>query len=282
MAWGGCVGLAAALLVVAGTAGAGTERGGGAPEPMGSADPGAEPGPGVVAAGPGKIKPCIETPAHRHRGSDTDGRVRGTAPHHPGAGDRPAGSRVVASAAGARPHRRTAGSDEPGAEVRGIAARIAAAPSGLSREAATALAAAIVREARVARLDPLLVAAVIEVESSFRPRAVSRAGALGLMQVMPATGAWLAAEAGRPDRGTPPHLLEPEWNVALGVRYLAHLLERFGRVEEALVAYNAGPNRARRILSGEQRTRWLDGYPRKVLALRDRLRAEVAASARSP
>ena len=163
------------------------------------------------------------------------------------------------------------------AEALGIAGRISGAPTGLTPKQERRLASAIVREAEAAGLDPLLVAAVIEVESSFRPGAGSRAGALGLMQVMPETGAWLAARFGAPERGTEPDLLDPEWNVALGVRYLALLVRRFGRVDEALVAYNAGPGRARTLLAGEHRTRWLEGYPRKVLALRDRLRREAGA-----
>jgi soluble lytic murein transglycosylase len=167
-------------------------------------------------------------------------------------------------------------------EALAIAARIGGAPTGLSPRAERALARTIVREARAAGLDPLLVVAVIEVESAFRPGAVSPAGAIGLMQVMPATGAWLAARAGRPERGEGPHLLEPEWNVALGVRYLSLLIRQFGRVDEALVAYNAGPARAREVLSGEARPRWLAGYPRKVLSLHDGLRRCAAVRWRCP
>lgn len=176
----------------------------------------------------------------------------------------------------------SAGGDESVAESLAIAARIAGAPTGHSPSDARELAASIVREARAVDLDPLLVAAVIEVESSFRPEAISRAGALGLMQVMPATGAWLAARFGRPDHATDRHLLDPEWNVALGVRYLALLVRWFGRVDEALVAYNAGPNRARELLAGEERERWLAGYPRKVLERRDSLRSDALAGRPRP
>ena len=77
-----------------------------------------------------------------------------------------------------------------------------------------------------------LVRAVIQAESAFNPRAVSPKGALGLMQLMPAT----AAEFGVTDA------FNPEQNVRAGVKYLKQLLDTYdGRVELALAAYNAGP-----------------------------------------
>ena len=81
-------------------------------------------------------------------------------------------------------------------------------------------------------VDPRLVTAVIEVESAWDPRAVSRKGAMGLMQLMPAT----AVEYGV---GNP---FEPEENISGGVAYLRHLLDRYDqKIELALAAYNAGP-----------------------------------------
>lgn len=82
-------------------------------------------------------------------------------------------------------------------------------------------------------LDPALVAAVVEVESGFDASAISPVGAMGLMQIMPGT----AAEWG---------LMEPfdaAANVDTGAAYLAWLLDRYGSVELALAAYNAGPGR---------------------------------------
>lgn len=82
------------------------------------------------------------------------------------------------------------------------------------------------------RLDPLLVAAVVKVESRFSPRAVSPRGAVGLMQVLPAT----AARYGRVD------LHDPHENLDAGCRYLASLLDLHdGDLSLALAAYNAGP-----------------------------------------
>lgn len=84
------------------------------------------------------------------------------------------------------------------------------------------------------QLDWMLVEAVVHVESRHQPQARSPKGALGLMQVIPATGARYGA--GRPDE-----LLDPRRNLAVGTRYLKDLLRLFqGRTDLALAAYNAG------------------------------------------
>lgn len=81
-------------------------------------------------------------------------------------------------------------------------------------------------------VDSLLLAAVVEAESQFAPRAVSPCGAVGLMQLLPATG----REYGAAD------LLDPYANVDAGSRYLRALLDRFKeRSDLALAAYNTGP-----------------------------------------
>lgn len=156
----------------------------------------------------------------------------------------------------------------------GIAELFDAAP-GWKRADRRRAAAAVVREARAAGLDPLLVAGVIWVESSFRDRAVSPVGAMGLMQVMPATGTWFGEKIGAPVRD-PEELFDPERNIHIGVRYLSWLLKRFGRLDHALVAYNAGPTRARAILRGPDAGRWLSRYPTQVLQVQRRLQARLA------
>ena len=98
----------------------------------------------------------------------------------------------------------------------------------------------IEQHAKANGLDPALVKAVVAVESAFDPRAVSPKGAVGLMQVIPATGAryGLVADA---KRSIEQKLFEPATNVRIGTRYLADLLRRFDSdVTLALAGYNAG------------------------------------------
>jgi len=91
-------------------------------------------------------------------------------------------------------------------------------------------------------LDPAVVAALVCQESTFDPGAVSRAGARGLMQVIPPTGRQLARNLGVPYRSRALH--DPATSLDFGTRYLRQMLDRFeGRIERALAAYNAGPHR---------------------------------------
>ncbi len=113
-------------------------------------------------------------------------------------------------------------------------------------------------------LDPYLVAGVVRQESAFDPRAVSPADAVGLMQVLPATGRQLARSAG-PRRFNRQSLTTPEVNVHLGALFLAELMERYGGdVPLALSAYNAGPTRAnrwRRFPESEHPRRFIERIP---------------------
>jgi hypothetical protein len=81
------------------------------------------------------------------------------------------------------------------------------------------------------QVDPVLVRLIIEQESAFDPLAFSPAGAMGLMQLMPDT-AWLLGVSDP---------FDPEQNIEAGVRYFAQQMDRFGSLELALAAYNAGP-----------------------------------------
>ena len=96
----------------------------------------------------------------------------------------------------------------------------------------------IIQEAAAAYdLDPLLIRSVMQAESAFHPYAVSRAGAEGLMQLMPA----LADEMGVSDS------FDPRENIMGGVRYLKRLLEYHnGNLDLALASYNAGPGNVKR------------------------------------
>ncbi len=90
-------------------------------------------------------------------------------------------------------------------------------------------------------IDPRLLAAVIRTESGFRSHAASRAQALGLMQIEPATGAWIAGKTGDPGF-TVLDLMDPAVNVPMGAWYLSELRRELGgRMLPAVAAYNAGP-----------------------------------------
>jgi soluble lytic murein transglycosylase len=96
--------------------------------------------------------------------------------------------------------------------------------------------------AREDGLDPALVAALILQESSYDAAALSRAGARGLMQVMPATGRRIARDKGVRFKRTA--LVDPETSLDFGTHYLRQMSERYqGAVEKVLAAYNAGPHR---------------------------------------
>ena len=100
-------------------------------------------------------------------------------------------------------------------------------------------------------LDPYLVAAVIFAESGGDREAVSPKGAVGLMQIMPATGAWIAEKLTL-EPYSDESLVVARDNIRLGCWYLAYLLERYGDGESALAAYNAGPGNVDKWLSDER------------------------------
>lgn len=111
------------------------------------------------------------------------------------------------------------------------------------------------REAAQRRgIDPYLVAAVVREESSYYPRAVSRAGARGLMQLMPATARLMAP---------PGDLDDPGFNIELGTRFLAGLMREFNDPRLALAAYNAGPKNVRQWMS-TRRTDDLEAFVEQI------------------
>lgn len=115
--------------------------------------------------------------------------------------------------------------NEPGeARSRRLAQRLLPVPDG-------EMLGSIEEHASRADLDPKLVQAVIQVESGYNPRALSRKGAMGLMQLMPQTARELAVD----------DPWDPDQNVRGGTTYLRRMIDRFGDLELALAAYNAGP-----------------------------------------
>jgi len=93
-----------------------------------------------------------------------------------------------------------------------------------------------------AGVDVHLVAGIIRQESTFQRDAVSRAGAVGLMQILPSTGRILSRRLRL--RYSRARLTQPEYNLRLGTTHLADVLGRFDKLELALAAYNAGPDNA--------------------------------------
>lgn len=117
-----------------------------------------------------------------------------------------------------------------------LCARICAAPPTLAPEEryATEIDAALLSTRAIFAVPRELVLAVIRQESAFNPNAVSKAGAVGLMQIMPPTAQKLGIRSDS--------LGEPATNILAGVRLLAHLLDYYhGDLISVLVAYNARP-----------------------------------------
>jgi soluble lytic murein transglycosylase len=137
------------------------------------------------------------------------------------------------------------------------------------------------QQARDKNLDPALIAAVIYAESRFVENRTSAAGALGLMQVTPATAADIARKSGGV-AFTTADLATPQVNIAYGAYQLRHLLNRFdGDEAAALAGYNAGPGKAAEW-GGSGLTVASIPYPetkayvQRVLAIREQYRRKYA------
>jgi hypothetical protein len=132
----------------------------------------------------------------------------------------------------------------------------AAAPEPLPASLAAVPYAALIEDlSAVHGVDPVLVKALIKVESGYRARARSRKGAMGLMQIMPATARQYSVR----------NPYDPKANLEAGIRHLAGLLGRF-EVSVALAAYNAGEGAVRRF-GGVPPYRETRNYVRRILAL---------------
>jgi soluble lytic murein transglycosylase-like protein len=138
-------------------------------------------------------------------------------------------------------------------------ARIQAAnsPAATPSQSPQDIDAAITMAAARHNVDPNLVRAVVKVESNFNPNAVSRKGAMGLMQLMPSTARELKVQ----------NPFDPQQNVDAGVRHLKQLLESYrGDVKLTLAAYNAGSGAVARS-AGVPRYAETQNYVRRITSL---------------
>jgi soluble lytic murein transglycosylase-like protein len=129
------------------------------------------------------------------------------------------------------------------------AAPAAALPDGPYREIIAAMSEAH-------GVDPLLVRALIQVESNYKPKARSPRGAMGLMQLMPSTAREYKVR----------NPFDPRTNIEAGIKHLKALIDRLGTTEMALAAYNAGEGAVTRF-NGIPPYRETRNYVRKILAL---------------
>lgn len=118
----------------------------------------------------------------------------------------------------------------------------------------------VVRAAERHDVDPNLLFAIMRVESVYNPRIISYAGAIGLMQIMPRTGHFIARNQGSEDF-TVDRLVDPEVNIDFAAWYMSSLIERFdGRIPLAVASYNGGPHNVRLWLRNQPRDLALDAF----------------------
>jgi soluble lytic murein transglycosylase-like protein len=133
------------------------------------------------------------------------------------------------------------------------------------------------------RLDPILVAAVTYAESAFRTQARSNVGAMGLMQIMPKTGLFIANKAGEPWQGIS-SLQDPQTNISFGVFYLRYLYDKFdGQIPYVLAAYNWGPGNVYKFKAGQKLSMPAEtrNYVKKITRLSNLWNNELAAKRES-
>jgi soluble lytic murein transglycosylase-like protein len=149
-------------------------------------------------------------------------------------------------------------------ETAEIYSTLRSANRDLNHVSATAVAETIWQESKKHALDPMLVLAIIKVESEFRPTAVSPYGARGLMQLLPAVAHSLVDDADVDEWNGAKSLHDPVTNIKLGAFYLGRLQERFGDLTVALTAYNHGPTWVQRQI--ENKIALPETYAKKVLS----------------
>lgn len=149
------------------------------------------------------------------------------------------------------------------ADVR-VVSVLKTAAQGLDERTRTEVAQTVSEAAQTYRIDPMLILAVMKVESTFDPKAISNAQAYGLMQVRKIVVKDVAAELGISPRDGDRLLSSHAFNIRVGVHYLSKLLIMFrGDVKKALMAYNAGPTSVARLYNNRPAPE--GGYQGRVL-----------------
>jgi soluble lytic murein transglycosylase-like protein len=170
-----------------------------------------------------------------------------------------------------------------GGEVLRIYSLIKLNGADFSEKHAWKIAKTIARESRTYSIDPMLVMAVINVESRFRVNAVSEDGARGLMQIRPEAALEVSQLAGSKTTATaevlrPESLHDPATNIKIGVSYLSYLQKRFRDLKLTLTAYNWGPTKTQKTLDDEEAVP--EEYATKVLETYDAYREKKIAPSR--
>lgn len=124
------------------------------------------------------------------------------------------------------------------------------------------IAQAIIDESLKHQFDPVFLLSIIQTESRFNPKSAGAAGEIGLMQILPSTGAWIAAKAKIPYKNKNT-LRDPVSNIRLGAAYLAFLRDRFDmHARLYIAAYNMGQ---RNVDHAQSRNIWPKDYPGAVM-----------------
>ena len=144
--------------------------------------------------------------------------------------------------------------------------------SNLGPGIAMDIANVINSESKKYRIEPFLVLSVIQVESGFRSSAVSNKGAIGIVQIMPRTGKYIAKKYNVPYKNYR-SLYDPVTNVKLGIAYLSYLKNLYdSNMEYALFAYNNGPRRSEHIKRKFKNSR--PYYVKKVMNFKQLLKQQ--------
>ena len=134
------------------------------------------------------------------------------------------------------------------------------------------MAEVITEQAKLHNIDPLLIIALIQVESNFKDKALSNKGAKGLMQLLPDTASYIHKKNNKGINKIE-DLYDMETNIKLGTAYMDYLLKKTnGNVEHALIAYNMGPSNMYRAMKNNRLPK---KYSNKVLSVYNDLQKKV-------